>query len=306
MTWRNCNCPIRVRKRPSRQVEKMETAAELVDRLRLCLANDFQGKLLDASLLSAQATENPLRLNNFSASFRELVRHVLAELAPDSEISASSWFVPDTTSKTGITRGHKIAYVIHGGLDPAYVTNELHIDIEAERTDLLDAVDRLNKFTHVNQTTFASAAEDVNAHVIHACNSLLTFLNCADKARRALCAKVEERVHEDVVSEAIGDTILSIDEISSHHSIEDVSVEAVEVTSIDHEEIRFLAHGYLDVGLQWGSNSDVRRGDGALLEDSFPLTCEFVSKVSNPEELEMVEDTLCVDTSSWWDGYYDE
>lgn len=75
---------------------------------------------------------------------------------------------------------------------------------------------------------------------------------------------------------------------------------------MDHAEIQFIAYGSVGVQLQWGSNSDVRRGDGAVIQNSYPLTCKFISQVDSPEELEVVENSLCVDTSSWWNGYYDE
>ena len=77
-------------------------------------------------------------------------------------------------------------YVVHGGLDPAYVEDELGIDIAAEREALLKAIDQLNKFTHVNQDSFDSSPEDVWQHAFAACEALQSFLNCADEARNLL------------------------------------------------------------------------------------------------------------------------
>src|SRR5450830_500526 len=144
----------------------MQPARDLADKLKQRLANDFQRRLLDATMLSAQAADNPLRLNNFSTSFRELFRHVLAELAPDSEVVATSWYVPDMTSRSGITRGHKIAYVIHGGLAPTYVETELEIEVDAERSGLVKSIDTLSKFTHVNEKTFDAPDVDVSERVL--------------------------------------------------------------------------------------------------------------------------------------------
>jgi hypothetical protein len=187
-----------------------------------------------------------------------------------------------------------------------YVENELGIDIGAERKALLKTIDQLNKLAHVNEDSFGSNPKDVERHVFAACEALQPFLDCADEARNLLCSRVEGQVHDDVVSEAISETILSLDEIASHHYIDEVDIHQIEVTSMDHVEIQFTAYGSLGVELQWGSNSDVRRGEGAVIRDSYPLTCKFISKVESPEELEVVEDSLCVDTSSWWDGYCDE
>lgn len=284
----------------------MQTALALADKLKPRLANDFQRRLLTATMQSVQEASNPLRLNNFSASFRELFRHVLVELAPDQQVTATSWFAPDEKNGGRVTRAQKVHYVVHGGLDPAYVEDELGIDVAAERQALLKTLDRLNKFTHVNADSFDSSPADVERHASAACEALQSFLDCADEARNLLCSRVEERVQEDVIGEAIGDTILSLDEIATHHYIDEVDVHQIEVTSMDHAEIQFIAYGSVGVQLQWGSSSDVRRGDGAVIPDSYPLTCKFISKVDSPEELEMVQYSLCVDTSSWWDGYYDE
>nr|WP_276595199.1 hypothetical protein [Roseateles albus] len=270
------------------------------------MANEFQRMLLAASLQSAREDSNPLRLNNFSASFRELFRHILVGLAPERSVSACMWFEPDPLAKGKVTRSQKVAFVIHGGLDPEYVTDELGIDIAAERKGLLKCIDRLNKFTHVNEDSFGSAPEEVEKQVLDACEALESFLDCADEARRLLCSRVEERIHDDVVSEAIGDTIQSLDELATHHCIEDVDVYEVEITLLDHEKIHFTAHGSVGVQLQWGSNSDVRRDEGAVIQDSYPLTCQFFSRVAEPEQLEVVQNSLCVDTSSWWDSYCDE
>lgn len=284
----------------------MQPSLSLADKLQSRLANDFQRKLLAASLQSAQEELNPLRLNNFSASFRELFRHVLVELAPDHKVAACMWFAPEPKTRGRVTRGQKVAFVIHGGLDPRYVADELGIDIRAERSALLKTLDRLNKFTHVNEESFNSAPADVEMQVLEACAALEAFLDCANDARRLLCSRVESRIHDDVMSEAIKETILSLDEIASHHSVDYVHVHEVQLTSLDHEQIEFAALGSVQVELQWGSNSDVSRGEGHVAKDSYPLTCKFISRVGDPEELQVVEDSLCVDTSSWWDGYYDE
>lgn len=284
----------------------MQTALALAEKLKPRLANDFQRKLLAATMQSVQEASNPLRLNNFSSSFRELFRHVLVELAPDHQVTATSWFVPEVKNDGRVTRAQKVNYVVHGGLDPMYVEDELGIDVVAERKALLKTIDQLNKFTHVNEDSFNSIPEDVERHAHAACDALQSFLDRADEARKLLCSRVEEQVHDDVVSEAISETILSLDEIASHHCVDEVYVHQIEVTSMDHAEIQFTAYGSVGVELQWGSNSDVRRGEGAVIRDSYPLTCKFISKVDSPEELEVVEDSLCVDTSSWWDGYYDE
>lgn len=277
-----------------------------VDDLRAHLRTNFHTKLLDASMRNLADVGNPLRLNNFSSSFRELVRHVFADLAPDADVKKCEWYEPDASSRTGITRAHKVSYIIHGGIAPAYAQDTLGVDVEDERQMLVKTVDRLSKFTHVNEETFDWPSDDITRIAEDACASLRDLLTCANGARATLSELLEAKIYDQVVAEAISETILSVDEIATHHSVERVDVDEVTVTRVGSNEIEFTAYGSVEVELQWGSNADVARDDGAVGSESFPMTCRLTSPVEMPNALSVVEDSLCVDTSSWWEGYYDE
>lgn len=270
------------------------------------LSSEFQKKLLAASIKSLEDTSNPLSFNNFCAGYRELVRHVLSDLAPDAEIKACTWYVPDTTSRTGITRAHAITYVLQGGLPSDYVTGTLEIDVLEEKKELISAINKLNKYTHVNEATFGIDASRASAEAALAIDSLSSVLRLANDCRAQLARALEAQIHDEVVALAISETIGAIDELATHHCVDEIDVEEVTVTKVGSEFIHLRASGTIGVELQWGSNSDLRRGDGAKGNDSFPFSCELQSHVEDPAELEAIEDTLCVDTSSWWDGYYDE
>ena len=60
------------------------------------------------------------------------------------------------------------------------------------------------------------------------------------------------------------------------------------------------AEGTVSVTLQFGSNSDLRRGDGAELDDSFPFECLFDVPLDDPRDLSRAEVVSGVDTSSWY------
>lgn len=270
-------------------------------KLRPHLGTDFQRQLLDAAALSINALDNPLRLNNFSTAFRELVRHVFDHLAPDEEIKKCEWYESEPTSRTGVTRAHRVGFVIHGGIAPAYARSVLDIDIDSERKRVVTAIDELSKFTHVNPATFGVAAGEVDARVADACTALQNVLETADFARKTLVAAIEYAVEKEVVHTVLQETVASVDEIASHHFIDEVSLDNVHVLRIGATEIEFVAHGTLEVQLQWGSNSDVRNDLGAVGSDSFPLTLHLVSPVTAPGEVEAVAGTLVVDTSDWFE-----
>jgi hypothetical protein len=242
---------------------------EIIEQLRPLLQTQFQRDLFEAALVSAQAVGNPLRLNNFSTGFRELVRDVLDHLAPNEQIKQCSWYVADSTSATGVTRAHRVSFVIHGGLAPEYAEEELHIDVEGEQKELVKAVSTLSKFTHVTPATFNLPGEDVDRYVNQACDSLHGVLIAAAQARGVLVDAISELIEEEVVAAVISETIMSVDEIASHHCIDEVEIDDIEVVGIDATEIEFLVHGSIGVELQWGSNSDVRNDNGPVGQVKF-------------------------------------
>ncbi|MBO0733107.1 MAG: hypothetical protein J2P49_02055 [Methylocapsa sp.] len=55
----------------------------------------------------------------------------------------------------------------------------------------------------------------------------------------------------------------NLDELAGHHSIEEVYNETMHVVESDADIIHYEARGSVCVQLQWDSNSDFRKGDGA-------------------------------------------
>jgi len=278
---------------------------KVVDDLILYMRTDFQRKLLIAAFQSLQDFKNALRLNNFSTNFRELVRDIFQHIAPDEEIKKCTWYVPDVNAKTGVTRNHRVSFVIHGGIPMQYVKEQLNIDIVAERKSLIAAVDTLNKFTHVTPKTIELPPEEVDGYVKSACDALKNMMESADAARKILCNAIEAQVHEEVVYAVFRETVMAIDEVATHHTIENVMLEQTEVIDIGALEVRFKAYGTIETILQWGSNSDVRNDQGAVMDESFPVTLEFVSSVNEPAEIEAIENSLSVNTSGWYDATSD-
>jgi hypothetical protein len=54
------------------------------------------------------------------------------------------------------------------------------------------------------------------------------------------------------------------------------------------------------VTLQWRSNSDLRRGDGAELDESFPFYVDMEVPLDDPWDLTVAETTYGVDTREWY------
>lgn len=83
-----------------------------------------------------------------ATSLVELIDHTLRTIAPNDKIKSSSWFVADKTSKTGITRKHKIKFYLQ----------EKHGDSSANTEEIIEKAWGLveacrNKIESIKHTT---------------------------------------------------------------------------------------------------------------------------------------------------------
>lgn len=273
------------------------------DILERRLEGEFEKALFAAARENLVDLKNPLRFNNFAYAMRELIRNVLARLAPDGEVFGCSWFKEETGRPRGISRRQRVYYAVQGGLSDAYLRDELGLEISDIHVKLRDSVDNLSKYTHIEEATFNLDADRISHHVTETFTAVVDLFQTIDECRRVLVEALTEHIDSSVVDAAISETIGSIDELATHHSVEEVSTDDVYVVQIDASFIRFIAEGTVTCVLQWGSNSDVRRGDGATLDEDFPFSCVLTSPVDEPSAVVADEGAFSVDTSSWRDDY---
>jgi len=264
------------------------------------LANDFEQKLYLGAIQNLNDMDNPLRLNNFAYSIRELLRHLLKRLAPDDAVTQCHWYTNETGKPDGITRRQRATYAVQGGLTSKYLESELQLDTKEVHKALIVAIDQLSRYTHIEPEVFeiddqkiAQFASDT-LKVLE--NLLETILICRENIISGLASEIDDSVAE----EAIRETIEALDEIASHHYIDEVYVDNVIITDINQHSIFFTATGTIGTELQWGSNSDRKKDIGAVRSESFPFTCSLLSSVLDPQTLEVSTGGLRIDTSSWF------
>jgi hypothetical protein len=264
--------------------------------LRSKLIDDFSAQVLTGALSVVAVPSNPIRLNQFAAAMRELFGYTLHALAPDTAVAKCEWFRPEPRTN-GPTRRQRAKYATQGGLSDDYI-EEIGVDVKHLHEAAIKALDEMNKYTHVRPGMIVDDPHAIAVFVDGAMHALLglfaSFAECRSRVLDALSKEIDDRAVDALITE----TIQSVDELATHHCVEEVCVEQTRVVSLTHDEIHIKATGTLSVELQWGSNSDLRRGDGATLDDSFPFEVTMRSPIDDISTFYDVE--YCVDTSEWF------
>jgi hypothetical protein len=265
------------------------------------LLDGFEKELLDAAFINL-LTPNPLRLNNFAYALRELTRHLLHRLAPDDDLKVCSWFQPDETSKTGITRKHRIKFSIQGGLSDYYVTKKLRIeDVEDISNELVGIINELSSYTHVEDKTFNSDDSSVEATAEACLEATLNLVNKVSEIRTDLAEKMLDDIDSALLDRINSESVVELMEISTHQFIEEVIPEKIHVSNIGSRSLSIDVTGTIESTLMYGSNSDRRKGDGAEIHASFPVASSMEIHFKQPLGSQIDLDSFKVDISSWYE-----
>lgn len=282
-----------------------QSAADRIAAISPALVDDFARNLLIGAQRALADDQNPVRHHMFAATVRELFSYTLHNLASDDQVKDCIWYEAGEGQKRP-TRRQRVQYAIHGGLELDFVRDTLLLDVDDMSASVIETIDTLSKFTHARPDTLISDPGEIAEQGEQTLLALADFLDDISDARIAVASALEEHIHDAVHDAIAGDTLPELDELSSHYSIESHDVDEVEVTRIGSDWVHITASGTVTVGLQWGSNSDVRNDMGAEGEESFPFTASLMAPVLNPQAVERDEEgPASVDTSSWWENYYD-
>lgn len=225
---------------------------------------------------------NKLRFNNFAYSIRELSRHILYRLAPDKDIKLCTWYKPskNINGDIVISRADRINYAIHGGFDNnVLAAMGLKSSIEQARKIMLDSINDLNKYTHVNENTFDVPESEVETLVDKVIGSFNGFVDVMTNIRRKVISHLENEINHEILIATLYETYSEIDILSTHSSIENYYIDSILVDDITSQDVSFTINGTVDVRLQYGSDGDQRRDDGYVTNMSFPFRADVSAEI---------------------------
>ena len=272
----------------------------LISALEAKLTTEFEKKLFEAAINNLLDAYNPLRFNNYAYATRELVRHILFRLAPDAEVLTCEWYINETKKEGGISRRQRIVFAIQGGLTDEYVANTLQIDTVSIIKEIIDVVDNLSKHTHIEEITIDIDIEKQDEYVTETLESVNKLFEVVEKSRQTISESMIDHIDQEVMRAAISATIIEIDELATHHTIDEVLVEEVQVKSIDSNYITLTVYGTIGVELLYGSEVDRESGSGSTLYHSFPFSCILQSSVEIPDVFHSEYTDLQVNTDDWY------
>ncbi|MEZ8187553.1 hypothetical protein ACED29_17230 [Shewanella sp. 5S214] len=265
------------------------------------LLDGFETELLDAAFINL-LTPNPLRLNNFAYALRELTRHLLHRLAPSDELQSCTWFKPDPTSKTGITRSHRIKFAIQGGLSDFYVINKLKIDeLNDVSKNLIKIISELSNYTHVEHTTFNTELQQVENVATKCLDATLHFVQKINELRVLVAERLLNDVDSVLLDRINSESVEELMELSTHQFIEEIDPDTIVVEKIGVTSLKMQVDGTIHAILMYGSASDRRKDNGAEIPVSFPVHSEMEVHFKQPLGSDIDLDIFSVDTSSWYD-----
>ncbi len=280
-----------------------EKLLSLEDRLssRLKPYAEYLETILRGALTSYRDAGNPLRFSNTGNALRELLREFLDVVAPDTDVKKAPWFIPDKTSNNGVTRRHRIDYAIFNNLTKDKFPKTFSEQTDEIATKLLKHIGTLSALTHVTEKVLGKSYLDAAPLFADVMQHFLLLVS-AIEARRAL---IEEKIVIDILSHFhnifTSDFFADLDCLSTHTYPQGASNVEIDDLTFDEKWVEFSGHGSVECELQYGSDGDVRNGDGLEWSDSFPFTFSGKAPIDDLTRIEIDTESISIDTSSYDD-----
>lgn len=259
------------------------------------LVTDFEKQLFVASLRNYASHGNPLRFHNFAFSMRELVLHVIQRKAPPKKVKNATWYERES-DKYEVSRRQQLKYCAQSNISDEYLGDAVLEHLNESISEFLSEFNFFNKYTHITEKYFdvspQSFFQEAKAVIAIAQGSL----NQLEDLERIVIAALEEKVHDAVISTAVGTIPESLSTLANHVYIDYTDVDEIECTGIDDKFIYIEVQGNVYVTQEYGPKDDL-----CEINDSYPFTLQMKSHVENPEEFSVESEELDVDTSSWYE-----
>lgn len=255
------------------------------------------GEILNASVDILNA-KNSYAFNFFCLGIREVLR-LFYEMANENQIKQCVWYNDygfDANANNMVTTKQKLYFMLLGGINPLILTNQ---NETLENIDTLCKINRtLNNHVHLNIKT------DKNEWVLKANEIFDELFLFFDNYNKLLILKNNylESYLDEKIQEYIGENILQeFDEIATHYYSPISFVEKIEVDTINKEYILMNVQGVISADVQYGSDYDVKNGDGHYTNEAFPFVSKLKISIDNDLFNEIETVSIYIDNEKFYE-----
>jgi hypothetical protein len=181
-----------------------------------------------------------------------------------------------------------------------FVRDTPHIDVDTTVKEYTKLMDRLSSFGHDIEKSFGLPPEEAEREAMDALDTFDRLATLIMERHDSLLSEAADAAQEALADELFGQVQSELDVLSTHSSVEGVHLEGLSITSLDSNRIVFEGDGSVYVRLQYGLDADVRRDDGAVSYDSYPLNCKFEADTERPPVIAITSGSLHLDTNSFY------
>ena len=130
----------------------------------------------------------------------------------------------------------------------------------------------------------------------------LRFFMTINEAQLRVGYAIDACIDEEMVSQFYYETHDEIDILATHHEVLGYLVTSLTQLAKDDETITMKADGFVSVRLQYGSDGDMRRGDGYETKIKLPFTSTFVANYKNQDgDIHIESAKVDVDNDSFFE-----
>jgi hypothetical protein len=140
----------------------------------------------------------------------------------------------------------------------------LHIDVDTTVREYTKLIDRLSSFGHDIEKSFGLPPEEAEREAMDALDTFDWLATSITERHESLLSEAANAAKDALADEIFGQVQSELDILSTHSTVDGVHLESLTITSLDSNRILFEGDGSLDVRLQYGSDADVARDDGAV------------------------------------------
>lgn len=251
------------------------------------LQGDFEKNLLAAAVTYLDREDDLLRFSSFCYSIRELLRIVLARMAPDEEVKACGlWYEPETPTGMPSSR-QRLFYAIWGGLSQHLLNEILQLDIRKSWNDIRVSFRAISATAQITPEILDMDYLECRRRGAELLKSLSTIFSQIASCRSEIATRLQRYIDKGLLDTFISISFSELNLPDTKVSVNSSHLASFKIVKIDSHVIYIEGDGQVTATLS--------NGDQSREEKTYPFTFHCTSSVMDPKQLSISADNIEID-----------